>query len=85
MTKSFLPTVKPPKRSTRKLTGWNKIDDGHFFGFVSNLKGIGLVKIANEAVNRVSIDIAVGKVALMTPDDWAEVQEAVRVFLVEDE
>lgn len=81
MTKSFLPTVELPKRSTKKMVSWNEIKPGSIFGFVSNLKAIGLALRGG----RVFIDIKASEVPLMTTEDWVEVQEAVRVFLVDNE
>lgn len=69
--KSYLPKVKPGRRSrSNVLTSWNKVKPGSIFGFVSNLKSVGIQKCGG----RVFIDIDAKKVGLMTPEDWAEVQ-----------
>lgn len=78
MPKSYLPTVDPP-RPAKKLRSWDEIRPGYFFGFVSNLKTVGLTRYGG----KIFIDIDAAKLPLMTAEDWAEVQKAAKILLVD--
>lgn len=77
-----LPHIKLPERQPDKKI-WkilNPKNPNYIFGFLSSLAGVGIRRQERFGEIRIFIDIAEDKIALVTPDDWAEIQAAVKLF-----